>query len=136
MRAGGAAQPSLRGPAWLILRSSSTRIEVTADRGCKPKPGITVHRSRLIHPDDRAIVNGIPTTSVARTIVDLADVLGDRRFADAVNESEVLRLFDRSEVDKTLERLPGRKGRHRVERILVAYSPIRPSPAAERSAAF
>jgi very-short-patch-repair endonuclease len=118
--------------AWLILRSSSARIEVTADRGCKPKPGITIHRSRLTHPDDRALVNGIPTTSVARTIVDLADVLGDRRFGDAVNESEVLRLFDRDEVDKTLERLPGRKGRHRMNRILAAY---RPDPSFTRSGA-
>lgn len=69
---------------------------------------------------------------MARTIVDLADVLGDRRFADAVHESEVLRLFDRNEVDKTLERLPGRKGRHRVERILAAY---RPDPSFTRSRA-
>lgn len=109
--------------SWLLLRSSSARIEVTANRGCKPKPGITVHRSRLIHPDDRAIVNGIPTTSVARTIVDLADVLGDSRLADAVNESEVLRLFNLNEVEATLERLPGRKGRHRLRRVLAAYSP-------------
>ncbi len=118
--------------SWLLLRSSSARIEVTADRGCKPKPGITVHRSRLIHPDNRGMVNGIPTTSVARTIVDLADVLGDHRFADSVNESEVLRLFDRNEVDKTLERLPGRRGRHRVKRILAAYSP---DPSFTRSGA-
>jgi hypothetical protein len=46
---------------------------VTAPRGCKPKPGITVHRTRLIHPDDRTTVDGIPVTSVARTIVDLAE---------------------------------------------------------------
>ena len=48
-----------------------------------------VHRTRLIHPDDRAAVDGIPVTSVARTLVDLADVLDERRLAAAVNEAEV-----------------------------------------------
>lgn len=118
--------------AWLLLRSSSPRIEVTASRGCKPKPGIVVHRSRLIHPGDRALVNGIPTTSVARTLVDLADVVDDGRFADAVNEAEVQRLFDLVEIEATLERLPGRRGRHRVRRVLAAY---RPDPSFTRSRA-
>ena len=57
------------------LLDATAVTEVTAPRGCKPKPGITVHRSRSIHPDDRAKVDGIPITSVARTLVDLADVL-------------------------------------------------------------
>jgi very-short-patch-repair endonuclease len=109
--------------SWELLPSSSARIEVTARRGCKPKPGIVIHRSRLIHPDDRAFVGGIPTTSVARTLVDLADVVGDRRLGDAVNEAEVRRLFDLGSVEATLARLPGRRGAHRLRRVLAAYSP-------------
>ena len=118
--------------SWALLPSSSARIEVTASRGCKPKPGIAIHRSRLIHPDDRAIVNGIPTTSVARTLVDLADVVSERRLGDAVNEAEVRRLFDLGLVEATLARLPGRKGRHRLRRVLAAY---RPDPSFTRSRA-
>ena len=118
--------------SWALLPSSSARIEVTASRGCKPKPGIAIHRSRLIHPDDRAIVNGIPTTSVARTLVDLAEVVSERRLGDAVNEAEVRRLFDLGSVEATLARLPGRKGRHRLRRVLAAY---RPDPSFTRSRA-
>lgn len=36
--------------------------------------GIVIHRGPPLHPDDVGIVNGIPTTSVARTLIDLAEV--------------------------------------------------------------
>ena len=98
-------------------------IEVTAPRGRKPKPGITVHRSRLVHPDDRAEIDGIPTTSVARTLVDLADVLNERQLTRAVRQAELLKAFDLRAIEATLERLPGRKGRHRLRRVLAAYQP-------------
>jgi very-short-patch-repair endonuclease len=100
----------------------SGRIEVTAPRGCKPKSGIVVHRTRLIHPDDRTSIDGIPVTSVARTLVDLADTVSDRHLAAAVNEAEVLRLFDLSALEETIARLPGRPGRARLARILAAYA--------------
>ena len=37
-------------------------------------PGIIIHRSPPLHPDDLAEVNGIPVTSLARTLVDLAEI--------------------------------------------------------------
>jgi hypothetical protein len=104
-----------------LLRSAGA-IEVTAASGLRAKPGIRIHRSRLIHPDDRTIVDGISTTSVARTIVDLADVLEDRPLAAVVNEAEVLKRFDLAKVNAVLTRLPGRTGRHRLARVLDAYS--------------
>ena len=105
------------------LLDATAVIEVTARRGCKPKPGITVHRSRLIHPDDRALVDGIPTTSVARTLVDLADVLNERQLTRAVRQAELLKALDVRAIEATLDRLPGRKGRHRLRRLLSAYQP-------------
>jgi very-short-patch-repair endonuclease len=104
-----------------LLRSGAP-IEVTAPRGCKPKPGILVHRTRLIHPDDRSTVDGVPVTSIARTLVDLADVLSDRLLAAAVNEAEVLRVFDLTAIEETQSRLPGRRGRARLKRVLAAYT--------------
>lgn len=40
-----------------------------------PPPGVVVHYTPPLHPDDLAVVNGIPCTSVARTLVDLAEQL-------------------------------------------------------------
>jgi very-short-patch-repair endonuclease len=108
---------------WGLLDSSSPRIEVTAPRTRKPRNGITVHRSRTIHPDDAAEVDGIPVTSVARTVVDLAEVVDEPRLARAVNQAEVRRLFDLDAVDAVLERLPGRRGAPRLQKVLAVYVP-------------
>jgi very-short-patch-repair endonuclease len=124
---GPEALASHRAAGWLwgILRGSQP-IEVTAPRGRKPGKGFVVHRSRLVHDEDRAMRQGIPVTSLARTIVDLADDLKEKRLADAVNEAEVQRLFDLNAVERVLERLPGRKGRHKLMRVLTAYRDVQP----------
>ena len=105
------------------LLDATAVIEVTAPRGCKAKPGIVVHRSRHLHPDDCAEIDGIPTTSVARTLVDLADVLNERQLTRAVRQAELLKVLDLRAIEAALERVPGRKGRHRLRRVLVAYQP-------------
>ena len=105
------------------LLDATAVIEVTAPRGCKAKPGMAVHRSRHVHPDDRAEVNGIPVTSVARTLVDLADVLNERQLTRAVRQAELLKVFDLRAIEAALDRVSGRKGRHRLRRVLVAYQP-------------
>ena len=124
---GPEALASHRAAGWLwgILRGASP-IEVTAPRGRKPREGFVLHRSRRIHEEDRAIVQGIPVTSLARTIVDLADVLPEKRLADSVHESEVQRRFDLGAVEGVLERLPGRRGRHKLDRVLAAYRDVQP----------
>jgi very-short-patch-repair endonuclease len=113
------------GVLWGLLRAPQ-RIEVTAPRGCKRKKGMTVHRSRLIDDEDRALIDNVAVTSLARTLVDLADVLPERRLADVVHESEMKRLFDLRAVERVLERLPGRKGRHKLRRVLSAYRDVQP----------
>ena len=105
------------------LLPSSPQFDVTVPHGRRPKPGIVLHRSRLIHPDDRSSVRGIPVTSVARTLVDLADVLSEERLAKAVHEAEVQRVFDLRAVEAVVARVPGRKGRHKLARVLAAYRP-------------
>jgi very-short-patch-repair endonuclease len=48
-------------------------------------------------------------------------VLTEKGLADAVHEAEVLRLFDLRKVKEAQERVPGRKGRQRLSRVLAAY---------------
>jgi very-short-patch-repair endonuclease len=119
------------GAMWAVLRRPQ-RIEVTTPRGRKPKRGMTVHRSRLIHDEDRALIDNIPVTSLARTLVDLADVLPEKQLANVVHEAEVKRLFDRKPIERVLERLPGRKGRHKLRRVLSAYKDVQPFTRSRR----
>jgi very-short-patch-repair endonuclease len=71
--------------------------------------------------DDRTTLDAIPITTPARTIVDLAEVLTEQRLADAVHEAEVQRLFDLRKVEAALARASGRRGRHKLRRVVAAY---------------
>jgi very-short-patch-repair endonuclease len=83
--------------------------EVTRPRSFRRQAGIGAHHSRL--PDDEfLLVDGIPVTSVSRTLLDLAGVLTKRRLERALNEAEVLGLTDVLSVPDLLERYPGRRG--------------------------
>jgi very-short-patch-repair endonuclease len=108
---------------WSLPVASYGRIEVTGARTRKPRAGILVHTSRRVEAQDRAVKDAIPVTSVARTLVDLAEVLTEPRLARAVHEAEVRRLFDLRAVEAALARVAGRRGRHRLLRVLAAYRP-------------
>jgi very-short-patch-repair endonuclease len=105
------------------LLSSSPQFDVTVRHARKRREGILIHRSRLVHDEDHSTVRGIPVTSVAHTLVDLADVLSEERLAKALHEAEVQRVFDLRAIERTLARLPGRTGGHRLRRVLAAYRP-------------
>lgn len=122
---GGGAVLSHRSAGVLhgLLRSSTSRIDVTVPTARKPREGIALHATRSIHEADRAVLEGIPTTTVARTLLDLADVLSEQRLAKAVDQAEVLRVFDLTELEAALARVPGRAGRHRLRRVLAGYQP-------------
>ena len=82
-----------------------------------------VHTTRRLGAENRSAKNMIPVTGVARTIVDLAEDLADPWLARAVHEAEVRRLFDLNAVEDALARVPGRKGRKRLVRVLAGYRP-------------
>ena len=113
------------GKLWGILRGSQP-IEVTGPRSREAAKGFVLHRSRCIHEEDRGVIDNIPVTSLARTLVDLADVLPEKQLASAVHEAEVKRLFDLKQVQRVLDRLPGRRGRHKLQRVLSAYRDVQP----------
>jgi hypothetical protein len=118
------------------MENRTAREAVTAPRARRGPDTITVHRSRLIHPEDRALVSAIPVTSVARTLVDLADVLMLPGFQRAINEAELLGLFDLAALDRTLARLPNRRGEVDFARrfACIARTPL--SRVVAASAAF
>ena len=112
---------------WSLLRSSSATAHVTVPAtGRGRRPGIVLHQQAL-SDHERTEVDGLPVTSVARTLLDLA-ADGDPLLDRAIEESEHLRLFDLKQVDALMA--PGRRGVRRLERALAIY---RPATGAERS---
>jgi very-short-patch-repair endonuclease len=84
-------------------------IDVTGPRAARHRKGMVRHRSQI--PDDeRELLDGIPVTSVTRTILDLAAVVSKRQLERAVNEMEVRELRARRSLPDLLARYPRRGG--------------------------
>jgi hypothetical protein len=93
---------------WAIRRTSSPIVHVTTPDRASPR-GIRVHRVRRLHPDDVALIDGVPVTSVARTLLDLADVLPLRQLIRAIEQAERLQLFDLNAINALIARSKGRR---------------------------
>ena len=120
LAAGPAAVLSHRSAAalWDLRSSASRRVEVTAARQHK-RPGIEVHRARL-EPDESTQVDGIPVTTVARTLLDLATVLPRSQLERATERAEALQLTDVVPLDALLERHRGHRGTSALREIVKA----------------
>ena len=121
---------------WGLLRSGTGGIEVTAPRTREARAGLTVHTTRCLTAADRGVVEAIPVTSVARTIVDLAELLGDAWLGRAIHEAEVRRLFDLRAVEEALGRVPAAGARTGSGACSPATAPRTTTWQARRSAAF
>jgi very-short-patch-repair endonuclease len=106
-----------------IRRDSRLRTDVTVPgRSARPRPRIEVHASTTLEPADVTTVDGIPCTSAARTLVDLGDVVPRRAVERAVDQAELLALFDLRAVEDALERAGRRRGAGTLRAVLAAYA--------------
>jgi very-short-patch-repair endonuclease len=113
---GPRAYVSHRSAAWLweLLprpesagRSGLVEVRVAANRRVR-RTGILARRTELLEAKDVALVDGIPATSVARTLVDLAGVVRPRELERATARAERQELVTR-------DRLLAFVARHRRE---------------------
>jgi hypothetical protein len=87
-----------------LRASERARIEVTIPgRGARSHAGVEVHRSSTLTAADTTVVNGIPVTTVARTQLDLAEVIDRRGLERAFDQAEILEVFDLRALEKQLE---------------------------------
>jgi very-short-patch-repair endonuclease len=114
------------------LRPSSAVVEITVCQAAAPIPGVRVHRSRMLDPVDFTVREGIPVTSVARTLLDLASVLRPADLIVAIDRAERLNLFDLTAVVDVLSRARGRKGARALRRAIAAYKPSTQKSELER----
>ena len=101
------------GALWDIRRSSRVLTDVTVPtrNGRGRRPGITTHRPRTLSLGDAVRTHrGIPVTNPSRTLLDLADVVSPQALEKAFAQAEILRLYDRGELERQLASNPGRRG--------------------------
>lgn len=110
--------------AWDILsqRGAVQHITVLPGNGSRSRPRIRVHRTRLTL-DDVTLREGLPITTVARTLIDLGDHVHAAQVRRAFVRAEQLRLLDVEEIDAALERAGRRRGPAVLRGLLRAYDP-------------
>ena len=101
--------------------SSRTHVIAPNRRGRSPA-GLAAHRDGTLANADRVTVNGVPCTSVARTLLDLAGSK-DRGLRHAITQAEVERKFDLTEVEELLRRSKGRRGVRRLRLAIALHDP-------------
>ena len=95
---------------WGLLRTDQTRIDVTAPRGRHGAPGIRLHRSRSLDAQDTTSHEGIPITTVSRTLLDLAVQARPSELERALGQAERLRVYDHRAVTDVIARSNGHRG--------------------------
>lgn len=94
---------------WSIRRSGSHAIEVTALPETYSRRSLRRHSSAL-PPDEMTTHDGIPVTTVPRTLLDLAAISPTDVVEFALRESEYLRHYDALSLQDLVDRYPGRRG--------------------------
>jgi hypothetical protein len=71
-------------------------------------PGVVVQYSPPLHPDDVAVVDGLPCTSVARTLVDCAEVMTKDELTEVFANAESRGMLDLDAVRASAARVEWR----------------------------
>jgi very-short-patch-repair endonuclease len=124
---GEAALSHIAGGALHELRPATSRVDVTVARRARRRAGIAIHQVGALDPRDRTTIDGIPVTSIPRTLLDLAEVLPHAQLQRACERAERLRVLDVAATRELLSRSNGRRGIGVLRRLLASET----APAAE-----
>src|SRR4029077_10619894 len=80
--------------------------------------GVCIHRSRILEPQDVRMRAGLPVTSPARTLLDIAPIATSRRLELAFDRGIVERVLRPAAVAESVSRGGGQHGRKRLAAIL------------------
>jgi very-short-patch-repair endonuclease len=92
---------------WGLTPPDRTTIHVTVPGNPRPRPGVTIHRVRSLHPADLRIRHNLRLTSPARTMIDFAADASSSELADAFGEARGKRLLSDAALSAALSRAPG-----------------------------
>jgi predicted transcriptional regulator of viral defense system len=97
---------------WGLLQSEAARTDVTTPRTRAANATIRLHRSRSLIARDTTTHQGIPITSVPRTLLDLAATVNPDRLERALAQAEHLELYDHRAITELLARANGHRGQN------------------------
>ena len=102
-----------------VRQTSAARIDVTVlNRSGRGRDGIRVHSAGTLDASQVTVVAGIPCTTVARTIFDLAGILRLGALEHAIQQAQTKRIFDRDALSALVRAHPTRAGTAAIRTIL------------------
>lgn len=104
---------------WEIWRRRVTALDVVSPRQSRLP---YVHWTRHLDPRDITKRHGIPVTTVARTLVDLTDVLTAEQLANTIHEAAFRRRFSEPATRAAMTRAKGRRRLHLLEAAIHAHA--------------
>ena len=112
------------GVQWCLLPERGELIDVTTPRRTQVGlAGIRLHRPRSLSAADVTTHRGIPVTTVARTLIDLAHGEPEWVVRRAWDQAEMAKLLRPLEVAEAIERAGPRRGIRKVKRLLFLTRP-------------
>jgi very-short-patch-repair endonuclease len=102
--------------------SALMHVTVRGRVGREPRAGIRIHRPRALPDDEVTTLRGLPITTPARTLLDLAAAgLRPRALETALDQAEQERVLDFAELHELLARYPRRPGTRLLKAQLERY---------------
>jgi hypothetical protein len=85
-------------------------------------PGVRVHHAPALHPDDVTVIDGIPVTSVSRTLVDLAEILPRAELREAFAEARAKGLLEMDAVEASYARVEWRASLRMLREVMDEFA--------------
>jgi very-short-patch-repair endonuclease len=108
---------------WQAWRRKVREIHVLVPHDRRPHPGFHLHTTRHIHPSDVTEHDGIPVTTMARTLVDLTDTLTTHQLANVIHEAAFRNRFNRTATLAAMTRANGRRNLAKLAKAIQSNSP-------------
>lgn len=109
---------------WELRGGGTYRIDVTVPRSIKPKKGIRLHRPRDLDAIETTELDGIPITTVAQTLLDVAAPGYRLNMGKLLHQAIVSELFDLTAISRVLARNPNAPGARRLAEALTEEIPF------------
>ena len=84
-------------------------------------PGVNIHYVPELHPDDVTTHKGIPVTTPSRTLIDLADVVGQDELREVFSRARDLGLLDPEALRESRARVEWRPSLRMLDEVIAEF---------------
>jgi hypothetical protein len=109
---------------WGLEAKLEIPVNVSVRRRGQTLGAIGLHHSPDLGDEDLASTEGMPVTSVPRTLLDHAATAPRYRLEFALEQADRLDLIEPGAIERVLDEADGHKGRHALSQAMVLYRPL------------